>query len=904
VKEMNVKQLTKTLAVVSFLVPMTAQPLGIGNLKLHSALNQKLDAEIHLKLAAGENPRDVTVKLASPEKFDQAGVPWSYFLSKIRFKQVVQANGSIVVKVTSREPMTEPFLDFLLEVTWPQGSQFREFTTLIDPPAEYQVPASPSTESFDYRIEKLAEYTKPARKSAGGRKRAAHRAIASQITPQTPASGEYGPVKNAETLWGIAESLGRDHNVPTLDMMHALYNANPDAFNHGDMDSLKTGTMLRIPESEAILQGVAKVGAKVAQPAAGIEGGGKSLELVAPTEAKTGEQAETTGLGQPGREGGAGTGVGGPSGEGKALELQARIDRLEQQLNMMQQLLALKDQQLAALQSHDQEAAEKAAESAESLAAQPTQMPESVVAEPTEVPLPQEAIVAPTELPTTAVPVPTEVPPITKLPVQQQAAIEEEPGFFSSSAYFLTLGGLGVGMLGVLGWLLWRKRKIESQTNTESMFASASQIRMPDADSALAVPVLDINAAGAYDVGTVGESSFISDFTPSDFEAFDTDQTDIDPMSEADVYLAYGRYQQAEDLIRNAIEEHPEKDDYKLKLLEIFYANENKEGFAVYAQELVDIGKNNNIPFWSKVTDMGKEIIPESALFGGTGAATDTGSEAAVDKTVQQGPASFAMEDELESVGSSDDDLSDLKATTLPDMDLMDEVDSELAEMELTLSEEEEDNSLDFDLGTLGQGERAHKDAAIEETSRDVPDIESIDFDFSDVGTSDESKADQTKSEASEPLESFDFSFDTDDKGDGKSDAGSSSGEEPLDMKTLESFEFPEIADVDLEEGPSQKAPDSESSAGDSATTGEEFDFNFDFEVPGSEPKSKSADDDADFGVSDLTDMDEFETKIDLAKAYIDMGDTVAARTIAEEVLTKGNADQKKAAQALLDELK
>ena len=80
VKEKNVKHLIKTLAVVSLLTPITAQPLGIGDIELHSALNQKLDAEIHLNLAPGENPDDISVRLAPPEKFDKAGIPWNYFL--------------------------------------------------------------------------------------------------------------------------------------------------------------------------------------------------------------------------------------------------------------------------------------------------------------------------------------------------------------------------------------------------------------------------------------------------------------------------------------------------------------------------------------------------------------------------------------------------------------------------------------------------------------------------------------------------------------------------------------------------------------------------------------------------------------------------------------------------------
>src|SRR5664279_1128216 len=115
----NVRFLTKTLAVVSLLTPASGQALGIGEIKLHSALNQNLDAEISLVLS-GESVSDIKVKLAPPEKFDEAGVSWTYFLSKIKFETITQSNGSAIIKLTSNEALKEPFLDFLLEVSWPK----------------------------------------------------------------------------------------------------------------------------------------------------------------------------------------------------------------------------------------------------------------------------------------------------------------------------------------------------------------------------------------------------------------------------------------------------------------------------------------------------------------------------------------------------------------------------------------------------------------------------------------------------------------------------------------------------------------------------------------------------------------------------------------------------------------
>lgn len=882
VKEKNVKHLTKTLAVVSLLVPMSAQPLGIGDIRLHSALNQKLNAEIRLQLAAGENPADVTVRLAPPEKFDQAGVPWNYFLSKIKFQPVTQSDGSILIKISSREPLTEPFLDFLLEVNWPQGSQFREFTVLVDPPADYRTPTIPSAESNRFNDEPLETYTAP-RRTQVNKKRTTDIKLAANISPDTPTSGEYGPVQNADTLWHIAERLGAERNVPTRQMMAALFRANPEAFNRGNIDLLKAGAVLKIPETDAILQSSSsKQTTTKTKPS-----NTKSLELVAPTETKVTDISGTIKSGQTGADGSQiKTESGSSMADGKDPELQSRLERLEQQLTMMQQLLALKDQQLAALQKNDTTATAQLPQTGQQTPIpDPAALPNAPSEQPKATDINQQAPAEVKPTPPAAVQPTKPKPPKPVTP----PVVAEEEDFFSSTPYYLTLGSLGFGILGVLGWLLWRKRKIEGQTNTESMFDTASQIKMPDSDnSSLSVPVLDMNASSTYDVGTVGESSFISDFTPSDFEAFDTDQTEIDPLSEADVYLAYGRYQQAEELIKHAIEDQPNKDEYKLKLLEIYYANENKAGFALYVQELADAGKTNDRAFWSKVSDMAKEIVPESALFGGTATADSFRNQQtdsnATDANSGSQQARFELDDDFESLESQLDFNADL------------DDDSGKAESLLDGPEQLEpaDNDLDFDLSTFSSSDTTDTDAA---EAVDNLAIESIDFDLGNLDSAASHPIEKNQEEENNDLlDNFDFNFDL-------NDSESSSGinlkkqeQEPLDMTSLDGFEFPEFSEDKQNDKPDQ--PDFTTDI-DNNDSSDEFDFNFDFDAP----INLGGDESVGLGVSDLTDMDEFETKIDLAKAYIDMGDSEAAKQIAQEVLEKGSPEQQQIAQTLLNEL-
>lgn len=887
-KEKNVSNLTKTLAVLSLLAPVTAQPLGIGDIELRSVLNQKLNAVIKLHLA-GENPSDISVRLAPPEKFDQAGIPWSYALSKIKFDPVVNADGSMIIKVSSKETFVEPFLNFLLEVSWPQGSLVREFTVLIDPPAEYQAPVFPSADNTYARSEFSDEsIERPvARKSSRSSSRQVR--AASTISPQTTMAGEYRPTQAQDTLWRIADDLAAKQGVSTAQMMNALFRANPDAFIRGNIDLLKVGAVLKIPETQAILQDAgAEKTSRVATPAPA----NKALELVAPAELNPAESAAVSGHGKTTASNGAGAGS--TAKDSKDLELQARVDKLEEQLNMMQQLLTLKDQQLAELQNK-----EKTPGTVVATLPPATTQPRVGATESPVAASPSPEVVKTPAVVATALPSPKPKPTATQKPVSAAPPLIGEES--DSSTYILTIGALGTSILALLGGLWWRKRKIEERTNSESMFASASQIKMPDADSSLSVPVVDITNATAYDVGTVGESSFISDFTPSDFDAFDTDQSEVDPLSEADVYLAYGRYQQAEDLIRHAIKDVPERDDYKLKLLEILYANESKEAFAAYAQELSDAGKQADRVFWTKVSDMGKEIVPEFALFGGAEAPLDVSAQGANDTSShnrETAASSLANETPTESF-SHDDDLIDLNDASLPDLVLMDDINSELAELELNSDgySQAGDKGLDFDLSSFSAPASSTEDEDQVDNTAATGSIESIDFDLSSL---DSAEAEQKPLDSVEGgLESFDFNFDlvsSDASHVGGSDEDVSKA--PLDMAHLESFDFPEFAESEISVAAEEQK--TKPVSGEPASAADEFDFNFDFDVPATPAQEP---DETPLGVFDLTDMDEFETKIDLAKAYIDMGDTEAARNIAEEVLVKGTKEQKQAAQAILDEL-
>ncbi len=598
VKERVVRNLTRSIAAMAILAPASAYSLGIGDIKLHSTLNQNLNAEIALLMSANETISDVNVRLASPDKFDEAGVPWIYFLSKIKFKLVTKVDGSSVIKLSSNEALREPFLDFLVEISWAKGSLYREFTVLVDPPAAYTQPIVPIVNKAE-QIENEA-----------GNKFI--ETIADNVAPIV----QYGPVRSADSLWKIAKQTNLYADVSIEQMMIAIYEANPRAFYKENVNALMAGKTLDIPTREAILSlskkealsqfrkqnnawnGRVTSKAKNEHIDSATEGVSTQLELEAPVEEEIIESAviaESEPIINKGdEEQGENTKGFVTNSSDQNQDLLARLEKLEKNLVLMQKMIALKDEQLASLQNQ------------ENIKTNPQiKSPETGKVQLADKSVDSQKIAQVSK--------PIAVAAEQKI-VKPKLTEEPESGFFSD---LLTpiLSIVSVIILALLGLLWSRKRKFENEidTDTESMFATASEISLPETSNDSLVSIME--DAPIPDVGTVGESSFLSEFTPSDFDAFDTDQNEVDPVSEADVYLAYGRYQQAEDIMRQALVDQPERDECKLKLLEIFYANEDKSAFEEFAAELVSSGKHKDPEFWEKVVEMGVELAPESSLF-------------------------------------------------------------------------------------------------------------------------------------------------------------------------------------------------------------------------------------------------------------------------------------------------
>lgn len=949
------RNLTKALTVVSLLAPVSGHSLGIGDIRVRSALNQNLNAEISLMVSPNEDPKSIKVGLAPSERFDAAGVSWSYFLSKVRFKPVVKSNGSVVVKVTSTEALKEPYLNFLLEVSWPKGNLYREFTVLVDPPAEYQAPSYeplPVTNNYEPSYPREDSYTP--------RPRAAIRQRSRPRIAANPAGSFGGQVvaRQNDTLWKLAaRAKGGSGGVSVEQMMMALYENNPSAFFQPNVNALSAGKSLKVPAKSEVQQMTRQAAlAEFARhnqawvnhtdlPAATEETQvaktdtvDSQLKLVAPTEstvsgsetvAPSSEQTADT---KATLAGGGTVADSTKPGQATAVDqaVQSKLETLEKQLATMQQIIELKDKQLAELQNPGEGQQQTPATAVK---------PKPLIENPQQTTPPQTEQKPPVEVTPTPVtdatpvkPVEPAKPVITKPVVKPAEPIAQD----SDSSYAGIIGAIVLALSSILGLMWWRKQKLLEEIDAESMFGNYSIMRNNETPGQS--PNIPSSAGVAGAVASVAsgeamaeESSFLNNFKQSDFESFESfnvDHGDIDPVAEADVYLAYGRYQQAEDLMKQAVIDSPERDECKIKLLEIYQASGNKDAFEGYATELAAVGKNDERDFWDKVIDLSKdisentelfavssapavfsaetEVLGENVLFSETvsphtvaesdnsspkleidrhiGAsqfeATSDGEESTFASSLYRAPESSPQ--------SSSDGEESTFASSLYRAPLSSQSDVEKSEVN-----QSKDNGLDFSRTSLDDDDAAdnasldidfgpYPGSAPENNAKQVADDE-----VKSLGSALDNAAPSNDEWDANNLETYEFDFDLDDKPQKPSASVSTAETVAWDPEQTIDFSFDEKIDKAVQK-PFETAM---------------LDFNFDDETPPITLSTKPASENESFAVSDLTDMDEMETKLDLAKAYVDMGDPDSAKDILKQVVEKGTDEQIKTAMLLLDEL-
>jgi pilus assembly protein FimV len=258
------RPLQLSLAIALAFGATNAFALGLGVIQVQSGLNQPLVAEIPIIQGEPGEAEGLIVQLATAEDFERVGMNRSTIGVPIEFSLSKNSRGEPVIRITSKEIVREPFIGMLLEANWPKGRLLREYTILLDPPVmapaikgssavavAAREPAPTATRALP--ASKPAASSAPAPVAAAKPPMAAPKpAPASSPAPRSAGGNEYGPVASGETLGEIARATRTDESITVNQMMVALLKNNPGAFFKENINALKRGAVLRIPSSEEI----------------------------------------------------------------------------------------------------------------------------------------------------------------------------------------------------------------------------------------------------------------------------------------------------------------------------------------------------------------------------------------------------------------------------------------------------------------------------------------------------------------------------------------------------------------------------------------------------------------------------------------------------------------------------
>jgi pilus assembly protein FimV len=888
----------RVLISAILMTPAAALGLGLGEIRLNSSLNEPLSAEIDLVAATPEELATLNAGLASAEIFSRYGLDRPAFLSALQFTVGRGQDGRAVLLVRSREAISEPFVSFLVDVNWPRGRLLREYTVLLDPPAMLAAGDGPAPEPV------AAPTTAPSAQAPSTPPAAAEpvpepapgpaQAPATAAAPSMPATGADSSyqVERGDTLYRIAGGIAGGDRQAIERTMIALFRANPEAFD-GNINQLRAGAILRVPSSDDIAgvdQGEASSEVRRQNSAwrasVGVEDAGR-LKLVTPAEG----EAEAAAASEPGAA-------------------ESSVDALEQDVNEQRRLIELQNQELAALQKKLAEARAQAA----AQAAPPPAPPAAPEAPLDEAPVaPEDDVTQPSEPPAAA--------PEPATPAPAPAAEAEDGRSFLDTLtdnWMMLLGAAGLLVLGLLGFNFYRRRRDEDvsgalkgfdlpatapiPTETQRLRALATGERtaeMPrppmfadqddDEDADIVVEERPVARPRAETRPVAGHEETISAEA-----ALDLDQAD--PLAEADFHMAYGLYDQAVDLVRMALQKEPQRHDLKLKLAEIHFVAGDTAQFLAVARDLKkELGSG---PDWDRIVIMGRQLAPDEPMF--AGAVQDAG----VDLSLEGG-----------------DNMVDLDLLSAPEGD--EGLDLDLGKVAAASDAEAtgENTALEFDLGdgsmSLGttqdiggrEGGGTVEMPTLEIPTSETPTVETPALkagqaarDRMQPATTD-STAEMAIDDLGLDLGNLDNLPDIDDataiatgmhddmtqiahRSDAtaivpRDTADDATALMPRDAGATAVLPQVDFGEIDLDIGEATDTPDESPTVRDTLKTEQMS------QLSQLEPVT----------------MSEVGTKLDLARAYMDMGDPDGARNILQEVLAEGSASQKQEARRLIDTL-
>lgn len=894
------KQIAAAAAMMAIIGTMTpASALSLGRLSVQSALGETLKADIDVTSLTPDEAANLRVKVAPPDAYRIAGVDYNPVLPSTSVTLQRRADGTPFLRITSDRPVQEPFVDVILELSWSSGRLLREYTLLFDPPSTAKVPApttpaaiaaapaparasraepaqAPATAAAD--AASRAEARRAAAASAAAdaaSKAAARRAAAPAPTPspapssdsaQTAEGSQY-TVRPGDTLSGIATKL-QVSGVSLDQMLVGLYQGNSQAFAGNNMNRLRAGAVLNVPSQDKLASIDERQARRtILAQSANFNAYRQRLASAVPEQTRAPESSrKASGDVKAGVEVRTGTEnqpkdalkiVPGAPAKSAAAAADEKVikDRANQELAdrraeaernriELEKVLAASGVKPGAsapgavlpapVVSVASAPAVKASEAIAAVTAPPQVASEPLIAPP------------PASAPAVAASMP-EAPPVaaSRPPLPMDPVTAEEPSLLDSlseNPLLLPGAGLILAILAGLGYYRLRGRSkdeagvtsfLESRMQPDSFFGASGGQRVDTRDAAAS-----------------GSPSSMS-YSLSQIDAIG----DVDPVAEADVYLAYGRDLQAEEILKEAMRANPERLAIRTKLLEVYAKRRDTKGYEMLAGELYGLtgGQGED---WLRAQELGRSIDPENPLYEpggqpGAGLAGNLPREplgaSTMPQSVVPSPSRFGPAAGLGAAGVA----GAAAAASVPDLDL------------------------DAIVDTPAPSFAAPRAAA--------PAVDEVDLDISLPAPMDD-----LPSVAGGYVSAADASF-VDSR---QPDAGPDSGSGMIDF---ELHDLPDISEPTLSAA--------------AATSASKVDFDglsLDFDLnPTQSPAPDSIVDEYPVlldGTED--DGDPLARKVDLAKEFLDFGDKESARDMLQDVIEKTDSAELKArAQSMLDGL-
>jgi len=860
------------LAGALWLVMPLAQAAGLGRLTVLSPLGQPLSAEIEIVALRPGELEGLSARLADPQAFTEAGIELSPALLGMRFN-VERRRGASVLRVTTSQPVNEPFLEFLVELVWDTNRLVREYTVLLDPP-EYKArqaiaaapppstakpapapvrkpsppvearplepspaapmapaPAAPSPAAPAPAVPAPAASAPAAPEPAAPAPDAPAPAATSEQAPAADASRTY-EVKRGDTLGRIARQ-NLSPGVTLNQMLIAIYRANEDAFIRGNINLMRSGRILHVPSAELIGTVDPDAASRVVSShmARFNEYRSQLAALPAQAEGAPGERSATgqievkpeppappaaqdqlrlskadpagpavaAGPAKPAAPGAAAAAEDDRVARERALgEAESRVADLEKNVADLQKLLELKNQQLAELEK------QAAAKPAPAAPVAPAPVAPSPAAKAPEKPAAQAAKPAPPAAEKPAAPAPKPPATVAKPAPRPKPAPPPPPpslldDILENPRYLALLGALIVLLIAyaVISW----RRKRATQAQFQNSVAGAAAATGPTLGQPSVKPTGSVPPVSQAPVSQA----------PAGMEA-----EEVDPIAEADVYMAYGRDAQAEEILKETLQKDPSRAAVHAKLLEIYANRRDASSFEQTALKLKNLTGGAG-PDWDKAAALGRSIDPHNTLYSGAGLAAAPAAAAAP-----------ALDFDLGGTSQG--------GASAPDIPL------DMPQKDITAS------GMDFDLGTTAPGEAPESLQTMKLPALET-DRTSADLEFNLEGQEEKARPAVAAAAPGESDEGLEFDL--------KLDLGGESPPEPDQPAAASSMD---LASISLDLG----------SAGEPSSAG-------------SDPK-----------------WQEVATKLDLAKAYEEMGDKDGARELLNEVMKDGDAAQRAQAQQVL----